>query len=69
MRLARGANTEGLTLPMIEELPIPKISANEQYHFTTLVTQHERLRATQRDSLRQDEHLFQTLLHRAYSPA
>lgn len=67
LRLARGANTEGLTLPMIEELPMPKISAKEQQHFATLVTQHERLRATQRESLRQAEHLFQTLLHRAFA--
>jgi hypothetical protein len=27
---------------------------------------HERLRAAQRESLRQAEHLFQSLLHRAF---
>ncbi len=32
-----------------------------------LVMQHERLRATQREALRQAEHLFQALLHQAFS--
>jgi hypothetical protein len=30
---------------------------------------HERLRAAQRESLRQAEHLFQSLLHRAFEGA
>ena len=32
-----------------------------------LVAQHERLRANQREALRQAEHLFQSLLHRVFS--
>lgn len=31
------------------------------------VARHERLRAVQRESLRQAEHLFQSLLHRAFN--
>lgn len=38
-----------------------------QQKFAALVERHEHLRATQREALRQAEHLFQTLLHRAFS--
>jgi type I restriction enzyme S subunit len=67
LNLARGANTEGLTLPMLEELPVPTVPPSEQEHFAELVTRHECLRALQREALRQAEHLFQTLLHQAFS--
>lgn len=43
------------------------LSAQEQ--FAALVEHHERLRAIQRESLRQAEHLFQTLLHQTSSQA
>ncbi|OFV95846.1 MAG: hypothetical protein A3H28_08920 [Acidobacteria bacterium RIFCSPLOWO2_02_FULL_61_28] len=67
LKLARGANTEGLTLPMLTELPVPTVRPAEQEQFAELVTRHERLRAVQRESLRQTEHLFASLLHRAFS--
>jgi type I restriction enzyme S subunit len=67
LNLARGANTEGLTLPMLQELSVPTVPGAEQDHFSELVTRHERLRAVQRESLRQAEHLFASLLHRAFS--
>lgn len=67
LNLARGANTEGLTLPMLEELPVPTVPLSEQERFATLVTRHERLRAVQREALRQAEHLFASLLQRAFS--
>jgi restriction endonuclease S subunit len=38
-----------------------------QQKFAALVERHEHLRATQREALRQAEHLFQTLLHQAFS--
>jgi type I restriction enzyme S subunit len=66
LNLARGANTEGLTLPMLEELPVLTVPVSEQDHFTKLVTQHERLRSVQREGLRQAEHLFASLLGRAF---
>ena len=66
LNLARGANTEGLTLPMLEELAVPTVSATEQGHFVEIVTRHERLRAVQREALRQAEHLFASLLDRAF---
>jgi type I restriction enzyme S subunit len=46
-------------------LPIPPLPVQEQ--FAALVARHERLRSVQRESLRQSEHLFQSLLHRAFS--
>lgn len=65
--IARGANTEGLTLPMLDELPVPKISFSEQQRFADLVRGHERLRSAQRESLRLADHLFQSLLHQAFA--
>jgi len=63
------------------ETTIPHISPTEirsfafhlpplplQTRFAELVQRHERLRAVQRESLRQAEHLFQSLLHRAFTP-
>jgi type I restriction enzyme, S subunit len=54
---------------MLDELPIPKIDRADQAQFAALVARHECLRATQREALRQAEHLFQTLLHQALSQA
>lgn len=48
-------------------IPLPPLA--QQRAFAAIVAQHERLRATQRESLRQAEHLFQTLLHRAFAGA
>jgi restriction endonuclease S subunit len=67
LNLARGANTEGLTLPMLQELPVPIAPAREQERFAEIVTRHERVHAVQREALRQAEHLFASLLHRAFS--
>lgn len=64
---ARGANTEGLTLPMLRELPIPNISLESQKKFARIVRSFKRLRAQQREAERQAEHLFQTLLHHAFT--
>jgi len=62
------------------ETTIPHISPTEiqsfafrlpllplQTRFAELVSRHERLRSVQRESLRQAEHLFQSLLHQAFS--
>jgi len=38
-----------------------------QQQFALLVARHERLRAVQSESLRQSEHLFQSLLHHAFT--
>jgi type I restriction enzyme S subunit len=44
---------------------LPPLALQQQ--FASLVTRHERLRAVQREALRQAEHLFQSLLHRAFT--
>jgi type I restriction enzyme, S subunit len=67
-RLGAGSTVEHIAVPDCEALMVMKPPHDLQKHFTTLVTQHESLLATQRESLRQAEHLFQTLLHRAFSP-
>ncbi len=38
-----------------------------QQHFAALASQHERLRARQREALRQADHIFQSLLHRTFN--
>lgn len=47
-------------------LPVPPLPPLQQ-KFAALVERHERLRATQREALRQAEHLFQPPLHKAFS--
>jgi type I restriction enzyme, S subunit len=66
LQQARGANTEGLTLPMLRSVPVPDVSITRQEQFARIVHQFERLRAQQREAQRQAEHLFQALLHRAF---
>jgi type I restriction enzyme S subunit len=44
---------------------LPPLAA--QRHFAALVLKHERLRANQREALRQADHLFQSLLHLCFS--
>ena len=46
-------------------VPIPPLTL--QQRFAAMVAQHERLQAGQREALRQAEHLFQSLLHRAFT--
>jgi len=66
LNLARGANTEGLTLPMLEGLPVPDVKYEDQLKFANAVQQHERLRGAQREALRQADHLCRSLLQRAF---
>ncbi len=57
-----------LNILQIEETPVIMPALPMQEQFAALAARHERLRAVQRESLRQSEHLFQTLLHQAFSP-
>ena len=66
-RLQYGQTKPGLSLGQISEFKISVPPLPLQQKFATLVERHERLRATQREALRQAEHLFQTLLHRAFN--
>jgi type I restriction enzyme, S subunit len=47
------------------QIRIPPLSL--QSKFQTIVEAHERLRVTRIEALRQADHLFQTLLHQAFS--
>jgi type I restriction enzyme, S subunit len=58
---------ERIGLTPFKEIAIPIPPLPQQHHFAALVAQHERLRANQREALRQAEHLFQSLLNRAFS--
>jgi type I restriction enzyme S subunit len=65
---ARGRST---TLPILkkskfEEIVVPVPPLPLQQKFSTTAGGFERLRNLQREAERQAEHLFQTLLHRAY---
>jgi type I restriction enzyme S subunit len=46
-------------------IPLPPLNAQKK--FADLVERFERLRVVHREALRQAEHLFQTLLHRAFT--
>jgi type I restriction enzyme, R subunit len=50
------------------ELPIPLPPMGEQKKFLLFVRRHAEFRATHVEALRQADHLFQTLLHEAFSP-
>ena len=63
---ARGANTEGLTLPMLHEIPVPDASLVQQRQFAQIVQRFDRVRAQQREAARQAEQLFGALLGRAF---
>ena len=67
-RSAKGApNQSIINQDDVKELNVLLPPISQQHHFAALVARHERLRAGQREALRQAEHLFQSLLHRAFS--
>ena len=66
LRRLRGANTEGLTLPMLEEVPVPDVSIASQCEFVHVAEQIDYLRSQQREALRQAENLFQALLQHTF---
>jgi len=57
-----------INLDILRPLRIPAPPLPLQQQFAALVERVERLRSIQRESLRQSEHLFQSLLHQAFSP-
>ena len=57
-----GINQDNLCRIEVVVPPLPL-----QQKFAALVQQVERLRAVQREALRQAEHFFASLLHRAFS--
>lgn len=64
--LSRRAGQQHINAEQVKSLsfPVPPISLQQK--FARIVHRFERLRAQQREAERQAEHLFQTLLHRAF---
>lgn len=60
-------NLASINMTQLRATPVALPPLPHQEQFAALVARHERLRATQREALRQAEHLFQTLLHQAFS--
>jgi type I restriction enzyme S subunit len=65
--LTRGAAVQGINLGDVKELPIPVPPIPLQLEYSSLVKRVERLRAVQREVLRQADHLFASLLSRAFA--
>jgi len=63
----KGAIMEGLNMEIIKNLRIPLPPIALQQEFAALVERVERLRGVHDEALRQAEHLFASLLHRAFS--
>ena len=66
-RVQYGQTKPGLNLNQIREMRMPVPDVCHQQRFLELAKRVERLRAVQREALRQAEHLFASLLDRAFS--
>jgi type I restriction enzyme S subunit len=60
-------NLASINMTQLRATPVPQSPLPLQQHFAALVERVERLRSVQRESLRQAEHLFQSLLHEAFA--
>jgi type I restriction enzyme, S subunit len=56
----------GLNMGIIKDLALPLPPMSLQLKFDQIVRRHNALHSQQREAARQAEHLFQTLLHRAF---
>lgn len=65
-QLDRAGVKSGLNFDDIRGLQIFVPPTRLQQQFVQVVQKHERIQAQQREALRQAEHLFQTLLHKAF---
>ena len=63
---SRGGTQQFIALDDIRNFPIPLPSDEEQRKFNKIVKKFERLKSQQQEMERQAEHLFKTLLHRAF---
>jgi type I restriction enzyme S subunit len=60
-------NLASINMTQLRGTPTPVPPLSLQKRFAELVSRHERLRSVQRESLRQADHLFQSLLDRAFN--
>jgi len=63
---ARGANTEGLTLPMLNEIKVPNVPLSLQEEFAGVVARVESLRRRMSEAGRQVNGLFESLLNQSF---
>jgi type I restriction enzyme S subunit len=66
-RFQYGQTKPGLGLNQIGQFRVQVPALERQREFTQLADRYEKFRSLQMESLRQAEHLFQTLLHRAFT--
>jgi type I restriction enzyme S subunit len=66
LNMARGANTEGLTLPMLQELSVPEVKLDKQLKFASLVEAQTKFRYSEIETLRQADHLYESLLQKYF---
>ncbi len=59
-------NLASINMTQLRATPVPLPPLDKQQHWAALVERHDRFRAKQREALRQAEHLFQSLLLRAF---
>jgi len=65
-RMIHGQTRERISMGQLAELRVPIPPLPLQQRFAGIAARYERLRAQEREALRQAEHLFDTLLHRAF---
>ena len=61
-------NLASINMTQLKATPVPIFPIQLQAHFASVVAQEIKLRAIHVEALRQADHLFQTLLHQAFSP-
>jgi type I restriction enzyme S subunit len=66
-RQVKGSTFLEITLARLREMPVFVPPLLKQQQFSVLVERYERLRESQREALRQAEHMFQSLLHCAFT--
>lgn len=66
-RCKKAVGQSNISPTLLKEFPIYIPPVEDQEKFVNFVARYERLRSIQRESLRQAEHLFQSLLHQAFS--
>jgi type I restriction enzyme S subunit len=67
IRFATGSTVKGISSESFRAIPMPLPPLTLQQKFAEQVERVEHLRAVQREALRQAEHLFASLLHRAFT--
>ena len=67
LRFSTGSTVKGISSENFRAIPIPLPPLPLQQRFATEVERSEHLRLVEREALRQAEHLFASLLHRAFS--